>query len=130
MAQGGTVRICGQTLQDNGKMLPEAQLNQLRMQVSMVFQGFNLFPHLSVLDNVGRSQSCAAWADETHRAGRGPADQGRPEPKMNAMPASLSGGQNSAWPSPARWPSSQVMLLFDEPTSALDPELVGEVLRS
>ena len=44
-------------------MLPEAQLNQLRMQVGMVFQGFNLFPHLSVLDNVTVGpRSCAAWA--------------------------------------------------------------------
>ena len=59
VAQGGTVRICGQTLQDNGKMLPEAQLNQLRMQVGMVFQGFNLFPPVGAGQRHGRSAQAA-----------------------------------------------------------------------
>ncbi|HEY7788179.1 MAG TPA: ATP-binding cassette domain-containing protein, partial [Casimicrobiaceae bacterium] len=52
IADGGTIDICGQRLVDNGVMLPEAMLNALRMNVGMVFQSFNLFPHLSVLGNV------------------------------------------------------------------------------
>ena len=95
VAQGGTVRICGQTLQDNGKMLPEAQLNQLRMQVGMVFQGFNLFPHLSVLDNVtvGPRKLRGMGRDEAHALAEDLLTKVGLSQKMNAMPASLSGGQ-------------------------------------
>src|SRR5690606_18951646 len=52
VAQGGTIDICGQSLLDHGKPMSEPDLNRLRMRVGMVFQSFNLFPHLSVLDNV------------------------------------------------------------------------------
>ena len=95
VAQGGTVRICGQTLQDNGKLLPEAQLNQLRMQVGMVFQGFNLFPHLSVLDNVtvGPRKLRGMGRDEAHALAEDLLTKVGLSQKMNAMPASLSGGQ-------------------------------------
>ena len=130
VAQGGTVRICGQTLQDNGKMLPEAQLNQLRMQVGMVFQGFNLFPHLSVLDNVTVGpRKLRGMGRRGPRAGRGPADQGRPEPEDERH-----AGQPVRRPEAARGHRPRAghaakVMLFDEPTSALDPELVGEVLQ-
>jgi polar amino acid transport system ATP-binding protein len=52
VADGGTLEICGQKLVDEGRVLPEAALNALRMNVGMVFQSFNLFPHLTVLGNV------------------------------------------------------------------------------
>ena len=130
VAQGGTVRICGQTLQDNGKMLPEAQLNQLRMQVGMVFQGFNLFPHLSVLDNVtvGPRKLRGMGRDEAHALAEDLLTKVGLSQKMNAMPASLSGGQKARGHRPRAGHAAKVML-FDEPTSALDPELVGEVLQ-
>lgn len=60
VAQGGTIDICGHNLLKDGRLLPEAELNRLRMQVGMVFQGFNLFPHLSVLDNVTVGRACCA----------------------------------------------------------------------
>ncbi len=131
VAQAGTIDICGQTLLDHGKLLPEAHLNQLRMQVGMVFQGFNLFPHLSVLDNVtvgprtlrgmGREQANALAADLLDKVGL--------SQKMAAMPASLSGGQKQRVAIARALAMQPKVMLFDEPTSALDPELVGEVLQ-
>jgi polar amino acid transport system ATP-binding protein len=131
VAQRGTVDICGQTLQDNGALLPEAELNQLRTQVGMVFQGFNLFPHLSVLDNVtvgprtllgmGREQANAMAADLLNKVGL--------SQKTAAMPASLSGGQKQRVAIARALAMQPQVMLFDEPTSALDPELVGEVLQ-
>ena len=131
VAQGGTVRICGQTLQDNGKMLPEAQLNQLRMQVGMVFQGFNLFPHLSVLDNVtvGPRKLRGMGRDEAHALAEDLLTKVGLSQKMNAMPASLSGGQKQRVAIARALAMQPKVMLFDEPTSALDPELVGEVLQ-
>ena len=131
VAQGGTVEICGQMLQNEGEQLPEAALNRLRMQVGMVFQGFNLFPHLSVLDNVtvgprtlrgmGRDEANALAEDLLRKVGLAQ--------KMSAMPASLSGGQKQRVAIARALAMQPKVMLFDEPTSALDPELVGEVLQ-
>ncbi|KAG0935181.1 hypothetical protein G6F31_015971 [Rhizopus arrhizus] len=131
VAQAGTVDICGQTLLDHGQLLPEAQLNQLRMQVGMVFQGFNLFPHLSVLENVtvgprklrgmGRDEANALAEDLLRKVGL--------SQKTAAMPASLSGGQKQRVAIARALAMQPKVMLFDEPTSALDPELVGEVLQ-
>jgi len=131
VAQAGTVDICGQTLLDDGELLPEAALNQLRMQVGIVFQGFNLFPHLSVLDNVtvgprklrgmGRDEANALAEDLLKKVGL--------SQKMAAMPASLSGGQKQRVAIARALAMQPKVMLFDEPTSALDPELVGEVLQ-
>ena len=130
VAQAGTVDICGQTLLDHGQLLPEAQLNQLRMQVGMVFQGFNLFPHLSVLENVtvgprklrgmGRDEANALAEDLLRKVGL--------SQKTAAMPASLSGGQKQRVAIARALAMQPKVMLFDEPTSALDPELVNEVL--
>ncbi len=111
--------------------MPEAELNALRTQVGMVFQGFNLFPHLSVLDNVtvgprtllgmGREEANGLAADLLNKVGL--------SQKMAAMPASLSGGQKQRVAIARALAMQPQVMLFDEPTSALDPELVGEVLQ-
>jgi arginine/lysine/histidine/glutamine transport system ATP-binding protein len=110
--------------------LGRRQLRQLRAQVGMVFQQFNLFPHLSVLQNLtlaprkvlGRSaQEC----DETARFFL---DKVGLSVKADAYPDQLSGGQKQRVAIARALCMRPEVILFDEPTSALDPELVGEVL--
>jgi polar amino acid transport system ATP-binding protein len=130
-AEGGLVEICGQTLVNEGRMLPDAKLNALREEVGMVFQSFNLFPHLSVRDNItlgprklrGLSPAQAQTEADAllHKVGL--------THKADAMPASLSGGQKQRVAIARALAMKPRVMLFDEPTSALDPELVGEVLQ-
>ncbi len=130
-AEAGQVDICGQTLVDQGRMLPEAQLNALREEVGMVFQSFNLFAHLTVLDNITlgprklRGQSRA----QAEQQARALLDKVGLAHKADAMPASLSGGQKQRVAIARALAMQPRVMLFDEPTSALDPELVGEVLQ-
>lgn len=131
IAQRGTIDICGQRLTTDGTMLAENDLNRLRTQVGMVFQSFNLFPHLSVLHNVSigpktlRGMSAADCERSAHAL---LAKVGLAE-KAAAMPASLSGGQKQRVAIARALAMEPKVMLFDEPTSALDPELVGEVLQ-
>ena len=130
-AQGGRVDICGRTLVNEGQMLPDADLNALREEVGMVFQSFNLFPHLSVRDNVtlgprklrglSRAEADAEADVLLQKVGL--------SHKAEAMPASLSGGQKQRVAIARALAMKPRVMLFDEPTSALDPELVGEVLQ-
>lgn len=130
-AQGGRIDICGRTLVNEGQMLPDADLNALREEVGMVFQSFNLFPHLSVRDNVtlgprklrglSRAQADAEADVLLQKVGL--------SHKAEAMPASLSGGQKQRVAIARALAMKPRVMLFDEPTSALDPELVGEVLQ-
>ena len=129
--EGGTVEICGRTLVQDGRMLPEHDLNALREEVGMVFQSFNLFPHLSVLDNVTlgpRKLHGLSRKEVEERAQALLAKVGLAH-KATAMPASLSGGQKQRVAIARALAMEPRVMLFDEPTSALDPELVGEVLQ-
>ena len=129
--EGGTVEICGRTLVQDGRMLPEHDLNALREEVGMVFQSFNLFPHLSVLDNVTlgpRKLRGLSRMEADERAQALLAKVGLAH-KALAMPASLSGGQKQRVAIARALAMEPRVMLFDEPTSALDPELVGEVLQ-
>ena len=130
-AEGGTVQICGRTLVQNGRMLPDALLNALREEVGMVFQSFNLFPHLSVLDNVtlGPRQLRGLSRAEAEAQALTLLEKVGLTQKAHAMPASLSGGQKQRVAIARALAMKPRVMLFDEPTSALDPELVGEVLQ-
>jgi polar amino acid transport system ATP-binding protein len=109
----------------------EAELTRVRQRVGMVFQQFNLFPHMTVLGNVmeglrtvKRLPTAAARDKALAELARvGLAD------KAEAYPARLSGGQKQRVAIARALAMEPELLLFDEPTSALDPELVGEVLR-
>lgn len=110
---------------------PGTDLALLRQRVGMVFQSFNLFPHLSASANVmlapvltkkvGRDQAAALAKSMLERVGLGA--------KLDAMPSQLSGGQQQRVAIARALAMSPQLMLFDEATSALDPELVGEVLR-
>jgi polar amino acid transport system ATP-binding protein len=128
---GGRVDICGHTLTDAGRMLGEAALNQLREDVGMVFQSFNLFPHLSVLDNitVGPRKVRGTPRQQAQDEALALLEKVGLAQKTDAMPASLSGGQKQRVAIARALAMRPKVMLFDEPTSALDPELVGEVLQ-
>jgi polar amino acid transport system ATP-binding protein len=131
VADGGTIEICGKTLVDGGRMLPDAELNALRMNVGMVFQAFNLFPHLSVLGNVtiGPRKLLGLSSGDAEAAARRLLDKVGLGHKVDAYPAALSGGQKQRVAIARALAMKPQVMLFDEPTSALDPELVGEVLQ-
>ena len=121
----GTVKVDGHIMDENAK-----NIDDLREDVGMVFQQFNLFPHLSVLDNITiapilRKKMDKPTAEATAHellARVGLAD------KADAMPRSLSGGQKQRVAIARALAMKPGLMLFDEPTSALDPEMVGEVL--
>ncbi|MEZ6184182.1 MAG: amino acid ABC transporter ATP-binding protein [Planctomycetota bacterium] len=122
----GTLRVLGVDVLD-----PETDMNRLRADVGMVFQHFNLFGHLTVLDNVtlaplkvrGEARA-AADAHALELLGKvGIAD------KRAAYPTQLSGGQKQRVAIARALAMRPKLMLFDEPTSALDPEMVGEVLE-
>ena len=108
----------------------DADVDQLRSRIGMVFQSFNLFPHLSVLRNLTiaqrrvrrRSKSKAREVARQNLERVGLSD------KVDAYPSHLSGGQQQRVAIARALSMEPDMMLFDEPTSALDPELVGEVL--
>lgn len=122
----GLIRVEGVDITD-----PETDLDAVRTRIGMVFQQFNLFPHLNVLQNLTLAQRRAkkrgkAEAEETamkNLAKVGLADRAK------AFPAQLSGGQQQRVAIARALSMDPDMMLFDEPTSALDPELVGDVLE-
>ncbi|HHY06402.1 MAG TPA: amino acid ABC transporter ATP-binding protein [Clostridia bacterium] len=108
----------------------EKMINEMRSHVGMVFQHFNLFPHMSVLHNVieGPTQVKGMGKEEAIEIGRYYLDKVGLIDKENAYPSMLSGGQKQRVAIARALAMEPSAILFDEPTSALDPELVGEVL--
>ncbi|WP_296905836.1 amino acid ABC transporter ATP-binding protein [Polaromonas sp.] len=129
--EGGSVEICGRMLVLDGRMLPDQELDTLREEVGMVFQSFNLFPHLTVLHNIalGPRKLRGLSRAEADVEARVLLDKVGLAHKADAMPASLSGGQKQRVAIARALAMKPRVMLFDEPTSALDPELVGEVLQ-
>ena len=122
---GGSVIV-----DDYDLMLKTADINKIRENIGMVFQQFNLFPHLSVLENitlapVDRKRMTKAEAQEKAKS---LLDKVGLLNKADVYPASLSGGQQQRVAIARALAMEPDIMLFDEPTSALDPEMVGEVL--
>ena len=121
---GGTITVDGIPLDS------DANINKVREEVGMVFQRFNLFPHMTVLDNITlapikvrkmeKSRAEQTAQDLLDRVGLGD--------KSDAYPNQLSGGQQQRVAIARALAMNPKVMLFDEPTSALDPEMVGEVL--
>ncbi|MGW8481944.1 amino acid ABC transporter ATP-binding protein [Microbacterium sp. NPDC055903] len=110
---------------------PDVDIDRVRTRIGMVFQSFNLFPHLSVLGNLTLAQRRVLKRSKTDAetiAKEMLARVGLAE-KVDAYPGSLSGGQQQRVAIARALCMNPDMMLFDEPTSALDPELVGEVLQ-
>jgi polar amino acid transport system ATP-binding protein len=121
----GTVVVDGNELTD-----PDTDLDGARRHIGMVFQQFNLFAHLHVLDNLTVAQRKVLGRDKASAekiARENLARVGLSE-KADAMPAQLSGGQQQRVAIARALSMNPRVMLFDEPTSALDPELVGDVL--
>lgn len=128
---GGTIRIGGESLVSEGKYVSPPEIKRITSRMGMVFQHFNLFPHLTVQGNLElapkmvKKENAAAIkprvADLLAKVGL--------SDKANVYPASLSGGQKQRVAIARALMMNPEILLFDEPTSALDPELTGEVLR-
>jgi polar amino acid transport system ATP-binding protein len=128
----GDVYLAGQRVgrKEDGQLMSDGELASIRVQMGMVFQNFNLWPHFTVLQNViecpvhvlGLSKDDAVLRAEQllEKVGL--------KAKRDAYPYSLSGGQKQRVAIARALAMSPTVLLFDEPTSALDPELVGEVL--
>jgi polar amino acid transport system ATP-binding protein len=123
-------RLLGSERRPGERAYREAELTGVRQRVGMVFQQFNLFPHMTAIGNVMeglRTVRRLSKADARSRAERELARVGLAD-KAAQYPAHLSGGQKQRVAIARALAMDPEMLLFDEPTSALDPELVGEVL--
>lgn len=120
----------GDIIVDNMKLDKHADINKIRENIGMVFQRFNLFPHMTVLENIvlaptkvlkiSRDEAISTAMDLLQRVGL--------KEKANSYPSQLSGGQQQRVAIARALAMKPKVMLFDEPTSALDPEMVTEVL--
>ena len=144
IANEGTIEIEGGFFFDASKEYSSAEIRDMRLNLGLVFQSFNLFPQYTAFENVciplqlrtkekyrkskNRAELSAALANDKARAEELLRSVGL-ENKMNNYPCQLSGGQQQRVAIARALAQEPAVLCFDEPTSALDPELTGEVLR-
>ncbi|MFI2240498.1 amino acid ABC transporter ATP-binding protein [Streptomyces chrestomyceticus] len=121
----GRVTVAGTEVTD-----PDVDIDRVRRRIGMVFQSFNLFPHLTVLENLTIAQRRVLRRDRAaaERTARANLARVGLSDKETAYPAQLSGGQQQRVAIARALSMEPELMLFDEPTSALDPELVGDVL--
>jgi polar amino acid transport system ATP-binding protein len=124
--QSGEIVVDGKRLSE-----PSLDLRALRAEIGFVFQQFNLYPHLSVMDNItlGPIKVRKLARDEAQKSAAELLERVGIPDKAGAFPASLSGGQQQRVAIARALAMQPKIMLFDEPTSALDPEMINEVLE-
>ena len=135
-ASGGTISVCGLEMLEknaNGKTIDASGdvLRQIRLKIGLVFQNFNLFPHMSVLRNITEAPMCVLKQrrEEAEQTAMTLLEKMGLADKAKSYPCELSGGQQQRVSIARALALNPEMLFFDEPTSALDPELTGEILK-
>jgi glutamate/aspartate transport system ATP-binding protein len=123
--QEGSIRVHGIEVGD-----PTTDLPNLRTRVGMVFQNFELFPHLTIIDNIMLAQKIVIGRSETaaHTKAMALLDRVGLTDHAKKYPSQLSGGQQQRVAIARALAMDPLAMLFDEPTSALDPEMISEVL--
>ena len=125
-AQEGSITLDGEEV-----LSPDTDVDELRREVGMVFQSFNLFAHLSAVGNValGPRRVLGLSEDEARERAAAQLERVGLADQLDSYPAELSGGQQQRVGIARALAMEPKLMLFDEPTSALDPELIGEVLE-
>jgi polar amino acid transport system ATP-binding protein len=134
--QAGRILVNGHLIgyrEVNGKLVEDREQNiaRQRQEIGMVFQRFNLFPHMTALDNIREAPIRVRGIDEAEATETARALLARVglEHKADVYPGQLSGGQQQRVAIARALAMKPALMLFDEPTSALDPEMIGEVLE-
>jgi polar amino acid transport system ATP-binding protein len=134
--QAGRIFVNGHLIgyrEENGKLVEDREQNiaRQRQEIGMVFQRFNLFPHMTALGNIIEAPIRVRGTPEAEAKETGRALLARVglAHKVDAYPAQLSGGQQQRVAIARALAMKPALMLFDEPTSALDPEMIGEVLE-
>ena len=135
-ADGGLINVCGVSMlapDDKGNCVyaPPKTLRDIRLKIGLVFQNFNLFPHMNVLRNITEApvRVLKMSKKDAEQKGLELLEKMGLKEKSNAYPCELSGGQQQRVSIARSLALTPDILFFDEPTSALDPELTGEILK-
>ena len=135
-ADGGLINVCGVSMlapDDKGNCVyaPPKTLRDIRLKIGLVFQNFNLFPHMNVLRNIAEApvRVLKMSKKDAEQKGLELLEKMGLKEKSNAYPCELSGGQQQRVSIARSLALNPDILFFDEPTSALDPELTGEILK-